>query len=103
MVDLARDLAVLQQRAHLRREGQRSVVERVEQRLLADAVARQQQLLAAPVPEREREHAVQVLDAGGAVLLVEVRDHLGVALRREVVPAGAAGRAAARGSCRSRR
>src|SRR5258708_31648584 len=42
---------------------------------------------AAAVPEREGEHAAQVLDAGVAVVLVEVDDDLGVGVRGEAVPA----------------
>ena len=80
---------VLEQRVHLRRPREDAVAQVVQQRLLADPVAREQQLLAALVPQREREHAVQVAHAVGAVLLVEVHDHLGVALRGELVAAAA--------------
>ncbi len=39
------------------------------------------------VPERDGEHPAQPLEAGGAELLVEVRDHLDVAVPPEAVPA----------------
>jgi hypothetical protein len=86
-VDLARDLVVGQQRGHLGGEAEDAVAQAVEERLLADAIARDQALLPARVPEREREHPVQPLDAVDAVLLVEVRDDLGVAVCRQRVPA----------------
>ena len=57
----------------------------VEERLLADAVAGEEQTLAALVPEGEREHPVEMPDAVDPVLLVQVDDHLGVALGREAV------------------
>ena len=58
-----------------------------EQRLLAEAVARQQQAAAALVPEGEREHAVERVHELRAVLLVEVDEHLGVRAAAEGVPA----------------
>ena len=66
---------------------------RPEERLLAEAVAGEQEPLAARVPEREREHAVEVLDEAVAVLLVEVRERRRVAGARERVAAGARARA----------
>ena len=51
-----------QQCLHLGREGERAVGElRVDERLLPDAVTRDDEPLAAGVPEREREHAVEPL------------------------------------------
>ena len=85
VVDVGGDLRVAHERAHLRGEREGAVAMRVEQRLLAEAVARDQQAPAAAVPEREGEHAVQVLHAVDPVLLVEVHDHLRVALGREAV------------------
>ena len=52
----------------------------VVQRLLAEAVARQQQFVAAPVPDRDREHAVEALDRSGAVAQVGLQDDLGLAM-----------------------
>src|SRR6185436_1924721 len=59
---------------------------RIEQRLLAETIARQHQLLAPVVPQRDREHAVELARKLITHLLVEVNDDLGVALRREAVP-----------------
>jgi hypothetical protein len=87
VVDLARDLGVLQERLHLRCEAEHPVAQRVEHRLLADAIAGDHEQLAARVPQREGEHAVQVAHAVGAVLLVEVDDDLGVTLRGQRVAA----------------
>ena len=52
--------------------------ERVVERLLADAVARDEQLALARVPDREAEHAAQAFDARRAELLVGVDDRLRV-------------------------
>src|SRR5690606_9090229 len=51
----------------------------------AGAVARQHQALAARVPERDRELAVEALDEAVAVAVVEVDDHLGVGAGAEGV------------------
>ena len=56
---------------------------RIQQRLLAEPIARQHQPLAAIVPQREREHAVELAHELVAQLLVEMHEDLGVALRRE--------------------
>jgi hypothetical protein len=53
---------------------------------LPGAVAREEEPLAARVPDREREHPVEALDEGLAELLVEVDDHLAVRARAEGVP-----------------
>ena len=70
-------------------EPQGAVAMRVEQRLLAQPVAGDQQPAAPAVPEREGEHAAQPVDAVVAEVLVEVDDHLGVAAGAEPVPAPA--------------
>ncbi|MEZ5121313.1 MAG: hypothetical protein R2736_07030 [Solirubrobacterales bacterium] len=72
--------------AQLRGEGQRAGPMGVDQRLLADAVAGDQQQLAPAVPQREGEHAAQVVHAVDAVVLVEVGDRLGVACGGQAVP-----------------
>jgi hypothetical protein len=86
VVDLTRDLVIVQQRTQLRCERQHAVADAVDQRLLADSIAGDEKLLPAVVPQREREHAVQVADAVGAVLLVQMHDHFRVAVRGEAVP-----------------
>ena len=85
MVDLPRDLGVLHQRCQLRGEADRAIPLAVEERLLADAVTGQQQLVAAAVPQCEREHPVQLADAVRSELLVEVDDDLGVTVGGEAM------------------
>src|SRR2546427_4757652 len=48
----------------------------VVERLLADAVTRQEQTPAARVPHREGEHAAQPVHAGGTVRLPRAQQHL---------------------------
>ena len=76
---------------------------RVVERLDPEAVAGEEELALALVPDREREHAVEALDAGRAPLLVGVQRR-----PRCRSASGSGGRAprarrAARGSCRARR
>ncbi len=85
VVELPRDLGILDQRGQLGRERQHALALAVHQRLLSQTVARQHEPATARVPHRQREHPVQVLDEPGAVLLVEVDDHLGVAAGGEPV------------------
>ncbi len=84
-VYLAPDRGVEEQRRELRAEDERAGRLRVEQGLLADPVARQEQLLLALVPDGEGEHAAQVLRRVRAPLLVGVDDGLGVAVGAEAV------------------
>ncbi len=60
--------------------------QRVVQRLDAEPVAREEQRLLVAVPQREREHAAEALDAALAPRLPRVHDHFGVAARAEGVP-----------------
>ncbi len=84
-----RDGGVLQDRLDLRREDHAGAALRVVQRLDAQAVARQEQLLVRRVPQREGEHAGEVGDHLLAPLLVTAQDHLGVGvIGRESVPLG---------------
>jgi hypothetical protein len=57
------------------------------ERLLAHAVAGEHEAVGARVPDREAEHALELVHEVGSVLLVEVRQHLGVAAGAEAVPA----------------
>src|SRR5690606_29551568 len=57
----------------------------VVERLFAKAVAGDDELFAARVPERKGVHAVDVLEQGVAVFLVEMREDLGVGLGGELV------------------
>ena len=80
VIDLTRDLVVAEQRAISEAKLSTPSRRAVEQRLLADAVAGEEELLPTRVPEREREHAVELADAVDPMLLVEVGDDLRVAL-----------------------
>src|SRR5436309_15515439 len=60
-------------------EGQRPVWRvHVVQRLDAEAIARQKQLLLAAVPDRECKHASQPVHRAGTLLLIQAKDGLGV-------------------------
>ena len=83
-VDLGLHGGMLEQRLDLRPECEDAGPRRVVQRLLAHAVAGEQQAPSRPVPDREREHPVQPIEAGFAVLRVEVNDDLGVRGASEV-------------------
>ena len=74
-----------QQRLHLGREVEDAVNDRVVERLDPEAVPRGEQRLSLLVPEREREHPAQPLEAGLAPLAVGAQDHLGVGARVEAV------------------
>ena len=74
-----------EERLHLRRERQAVVVAIEEQRLLAGAVAGQQQTPLAGVPEREREHPFELVDERVAFLFVQMDDDFGVGVRAETV------------------
>src|SRR5207244_2656543 len=54
-------------------------------RLLAEAVAREEQALGARIPHREGELAAQVLHALRAPLLVGAQQHLGIGVALEAV------------------
>ena len=58
----------------------------------AETVAGQQQPLAARIPQRDRELAAQARERRLGVLLIEVRNDLGIAVRAEGVPTGLEGR-----------
>src|SRR2546423_10806636 len=84
-VYLAADRRVQEQRRELGAEDERVAHTRVEQGLFADAVAREEQLLPALVPDGEGEHAAQVLRTIRPVLLVGVDYRLRVAVGAELV------------------
>jgi len=64
---------------------QHAVEDSVEEGLLAEPVARQQDLAPIQIAHREREHPVQMIDAVLAVLFVCVDDGFGVGVRTEDV------------------
>jgi hypothetical protein len=86
-VELARNLSIGEQSGQLRGEAEDAVPLGIEERLLAEPIAGHQEPAATRVPEGEGEHALELPDAVGAELLVEVDDHLGVAVRPERVAA----------------
>src|SRR4051812_35799850 len=86
VIYLTRHLFVLQERCELGAEGQAPGVQRVVQRLLADAVAGQEEPPLPRVPYGQSEHAVQAMDQRRASVFVEMGDGLGIALSREAVP-----------------
>ena len=59
----------------------------VVERLDADPIAREEEAPGAGVPDREREHAAEALDARVSPLLVAVHDDFRVGVRPEPVPA----------------
>src|SRR5438132_722333 len=61
-------------------------VKSIVQRLLPQAVARNQYFAAALVIQRQRKHAAQLVNAIAAQFLVQMDYHLGVAMRGEPVP-----------------
>src|SRR5919201_2619771 len=61
---------------------------RVEERLFSEPVAREDERSARRVPHGEREHAVELLDEGFSVALVQMDDDLGVGLRPEAMTGG---------------
>ena len=69
----------------LGRVEQLAVKNAVVQRFLAKSVAGEDKLFFSRVPQRDREHPVEVLDKILAVDLVKMRDDLGVGLRDEFV------------------
>src|SRR5712692_9495870 len=84
-VYVAADGWMLEQRAELRTKNQLAVHLRVKQRLLADAIARQEKRLVALVPNCECEHAAQMLRAVGSVFVIGVDDRFGVAVGVKLV------------------
>src|SRR5262249_15636893 len=84
-IPLAR--ASCDERVELGRECQLAVPLDVEQRLLPESIAREEETSALRVPDRERELALDRMQELWAVVLVEVDEHLRVRLGDECVPA----------------
>ncbi len=57
----------------------------IEQRLLAEVIASEEEAVGAAVPDGEREHAPQPGKKAGALVLVEVDEYFGVAPRAKPV------------------
>ena len=77
---------MLQQRRQRGGKDQPLAVVKIEQRLLAEAIAGQQQAALLGVPERKGEHAVELADAVVAPLAIGPQDRLGVGVGGEPVP-----------------
>src|SRR4051812_13353368 len=80
VIDVAAELRMLEQRHELGTKNEITAGLRVQQWLLADAIAREKQRLVALVPNGKSKHAAQVFGAIGAILVVSVHDRLGVAV-----------------------
>src|SRR5262249_52503942 len=87
-VQPGRAARVLEEGLELGAEKERVSDFGVIQRLLPEPVARKHELALPLVPERERKHPVQALDACLSVLLVKVDDHFRIRAGRESVAAG---------------
>ena len=87
-VEIARQVAVDEERLDLGAEDDPIGQNRVVERLHAQTVARDQEAPAPCIPERERKHPVQPGDETVGIVFVEVCDHLRVALRLEHVALG---------------
>ena len=85
-VDRPLDSGVDEERLELRAPRQSAGGETPVERLLAEAVAGEHQPVAIRVPDGGREHPAHVGRELLAVLLIQVRQHLGVALGREMMP-----------------
>src|SRR5439155_13779954 len=80
---------VEEERLQLRPEEERpSRDQGVEERLLSQPVAGQEELPPSLIPHGKGEHAPQVRQEPGTVLLIEVDDHLRVGPCLEAVPPG---------------
>jgi hypothetical protein len=86
-IDVARAGRMLQERLELGTKEQLTPGVGPVERLLAHAVARQEECLALRVPDREREHAVQFRDAVRTVLFPEMHDGFGIGAGPEGVAA----------------
>ncbi len=86
-VDVPRHAGDLQEAFQLAGEQQPAGLVAIDQRLLAQAVAGQEQQAALGVPEGEGEHAVQQADHFRAFIFIEMDEGFRVALRLEAMPA----------------
>jgi hypothetical protein len=89
MVEGRRDSRVLEQRLDLRGEDDALPVVDVVERLDPEPVTGEHQPTPPPIPEGERKHPPQRVQERGPAVLVEMRDHLRVAVGRQAVPAAA--------------
>ena len=87
-VDLGRKIRMGENRLRLGAEEKKLAHVGIEQRLDAEPVADEEQLLLRLVPDGEGEDAVEPVHAGLAPLDISLQQHLGVAGRAEAVAAG---------------
>ena len=87
-VDLPRKARLADERLELGAEREASSRRAVVERLDPEAIAREHEPALAAVPESYGEHPAQPVDKAGTVLLVEVHEHLGVALRGKPMTLG---------------
>ena len=84
-VDLARHARHFQQALQLAGEQQPAGLVPINERLLSQPIAGEDQLLPLGVPKGQGEHAVQMRDELRPFLLVEVDDGLGIAMGAKLV------------------
>src|SRR5262249_16908026 len=85
-VDVACDVGMAKQRVKLGGENKLSVAQCVKERLLANAITREEQRPRRVVPERESEHSTEGFDAVRPTVFPRVHDDFGVALCRKTMP-----------------
>ena len=76
-----------QDRLHLRCEQDAIGILIDVERLLSGSIARQRHRPPPRIPDRQREHAVQLVDRAIAELFVEVNDHFRVGVRSKLMAA----------------
>ena len=87
LVDGPRERGILEDRLDLRRKHETPVPLRVEERLDAEVIARENEFrLVAGIEDREPPHPVETTEAADAPLGVGVQRDLGVAAGAELVP-----------------
>src|SRR3954447_16374319 len=84
-VELTCDRRMSEQCLWLRRIQQLALKDAVVQRLFAKAVASENEFFLSSVPQRNREHPVEMVDEIIAVFLVQMRYDLGIGLCDELV------------------
>ena len=81
VIEIAADVGMPQDALQLGREEDLLTDARIEQRLLAGAIARQQQRARAAIPDREAEHSVELRDRVGAAIEIQRNDRLDIGVR----------------------
>ena len=84
-IDVLADARMQQQCAEFRTKNKLTIYLGVEQRFLADSIARDEKFLGSLVPNCKRKHSAQVLWTVGAILIVGMNDRFGVAVGIKLV------------------